>query len=286
MTREVVLVTGAAMPKPDHELGALSRALDKAGVASRVEAWTSDVDWADASLVVVRSTWDYSENHARFLEWVEAVARRSEIWNPPDVLVWNSHKRYLLDLASAGVRLPATSLVDAGASSDKRSRVLADFEGEVVIKPAVSGGARGTIRAASRSTLAAEHLARLGESNDMLVQSFEASILKEGEVSLVYFGGIFSHAVRKIPAAGDFRVQSQFGGRVLRHEPSVEQLDLAARALSATPAPTAYARVDLVESPEGPALMELEVVEPELFVRIEPVAADRFAAFIASHLAR
>ena len=106
---------------------------------------------------------------------------------------------------------------------------------------------------------------------------FVASVAAVGEVSLIYFGGAFSHAIRKQPAPGDFRVQDMYGGTVHAHAPSAAEFDLAARALTCLPAPTAYARVDLVEFERKPALMEIELIEPELFLGASALAADRFA---------
>ncbi len=281
---QVLLVTGVDMRRPDLELAPLRAALGAAGVASVVVNWTADIDWAEASLVVVRSTWDYFDHYGRFLEWIGHLKGRCEVWNPPEVLVWNSHKGYLLDLAASGVALPATSLVAKNEPARGRA-VLSGFDGEVVLKPAVSGGALDTIRAPADSPVAERHLEMLCAKGDALVQAFVPAILTAGEVSLVYFGGEFSHAARKTPAPGDFRVQSQFGGRVEPHRPDDRQLALANLVMSATPAATAYARVDLVATPDGPVLMELEVIEPELFLRVDSRAAERFAAIIAEQIA-
>lgn len=156
--------------------------------------------------------------------------------------------------------------------------------GEVVVKPAVGGGAVGALRAHVNDTHAREHLATLVEAGDALVQPLAPAVTTHGEVSLIYFGGEFSHAVRKIPADGDYRVQTEYGGRVEQHQPSEAELAVATAALACSPLPTTYGRVDLVEVDGQPAVMELEVIEPQLFLDRHPVAPRRFAEQLAREL--
>jgi glutathione synthase/RimK-type ligase-like ATP-grasp enzyme len=200
------------------------------------------------------------------------------------VLEWNSHKSYLLELAAAGVSTVTTTLVRQGASDAEQARVLTVYPGELVIKPAVSVGAIGALRAGSSSAAAAAHLAELAAAGDVLVQPLAHSVLDGGESSLIYFGGQFSHAIRKIPAAGDYRVQEHHGGSIVPHEPTDDEFAVAAATLAATPAATAYARVDLVQVDGLSAVMELEAIEPQLFLDRDAGAASRFATHIASLL--
>jgi glutathione synthase/RimK-type ligase-like ATP-grasp enzyme len=141
------------------------------------------------------------------------------------------------------------------------------------------------MRATPDAAEARTHLSSLVASGDVLVQPLAESVLTEGETSLIYFGGIFSHAVRKIPAGGDYRVQTNHGGRVEGHTPTAPELEVAVRALAATPKPTAYGRVDLVDVDGRPALMELEVIEPELFLSRHAQAPRRFAGHLETLLA-
>ena len=155
-----------------------------------------------------------------------------------------------------------------------------------MIKPAVSVGAIGTLRTIASSAEASEHLASLVAVGDALVQPFASSVVSAGESSLIYFGGVFSHAIRKIPAAGDFRVQIFHGGSVVAHTPTAAERWVAAAALALTPSPTSYARVDLVSVDGEPAVMELEVIEPQLFLDHHPEAPARFAHQLAALLER
>jgi glutathione synthase/RimK-type ligase-like ATP-grasp enzyme len=147
----------------------------------------------------------------------------------------------------------------------------------------VSVGAVGASRVAARSADASTHLAGLAEVGDVLVQPFEPAVL-DGERSLLYFDGELSHAVRKVPAAGDYRVHIEYGGTVESYAPTPAERAVAAAALAAAPGPLAYARVDLVTTARGPAIMELELIEPALFLRTDDAAAARFAASLVELL--
>jgi glutathione synthase/RimK-type ligase-like ATP-grasp enzyme len=281
---DVVLVTGRHMRKPDPEIHLLVAALEHASIGVVIAPWDNATDWASVPLVVVRSPWDYTDAHEEFLSWARSVAAVTRMVNPLGVLVWNSHKSYLLDLAAAGVSTVVTTLVLRGASDAEQAGALAAYPGELVIKPAVSVGAIGALRAGSSSSEAATHLAELAAAGDVLVQPLAHSVLDIGETSLIYFGGQFSHAIRKLPAAGDYRVQEHHGGSVVTHKPTDDEFAVAAATLAAAPAATAYARVDLVDVAGSPAVMELEAIEPQLFLDRDANAASRFAAHIATLL--
>jgi glutathione synthase/RimK-type ligase-like ATP-grasp enzyme len=158
----------------------------------------------------------------------------------------------------------------------------------VVVKPAVGAGARGARRSWSDDPRLAEHLHQLVARVDMLVQPYVETIATFGESSLLYFHGELSHAVRKLPGTGDYRIHEHLGGSTQPHDPSQAELDVADRALAqvATTSPLTYARVDLVQLPDGPAVMELELIEPFLFLTYAAGSIDRFADALVSELAR
>jgi glutathione synthase/RimK-type ligase-like ATP-grasp enzyme len=224
---------------------------------------------------------DYTSRSAEFLAWAAAVDSLTRLVNPLEVLVRNAHKRYLLDLERAGVPIVPTTLLRPGASTAEQRAAFAAHGGEVVIKPAVSAGARGTVRARSGSSEAAEALAVALDLGDVLVQPFLPAVT-DGEVSLLYIGGRFTHAVRKIPAAGDFRVQEHIGGVVQRHQPDAEEMAVADRALVTIDSTLSYARVDLVRRNGRPVVMEVELVEPELFLGMADGVADALADHLVS----
>jgi hypothetical protein len=284
MSPDVVLVTGRRMRKPDPEIHLLVAALEQQSIDVVIRPWDNETDWGSVPLVVVRSPWDYTDAHEEFLSWARSVAAVTQLVNPLEVLEWNSHKSYLLALTSAGVSTVATTLVRRDASDADQARALATYPGEIVIKPAVSVGAIGALRAASDSLAAAGHLAELASAGDVLVQPLALAVLGSGESSLIYFGGQFSHAIRKLPADGDYRVQEHHGGRVLPHVPTDDEFAVAAATLAAAPAATAYARVDLVQVNGCAAIMELEAIEPQLFLDHDASAAARFATHLATLL--
>ena len=278
---DIVLVTGNDMPKPDDEVPLLVDALSARGLRVTVQAWGSagadGVAWDSVALIVIKSMWVYFDDRDAFLAWAYAAGGASIMANPPDVLDWNSHKRYLLDLQGAGVPILDTDLVECGADESRQAAALARFAGDIVVKPAVRGGAMDAMRTTASDGAAAEHLRTLTASGDALVQRFEPSVLEAGEASLIYFGGRFSHAIRKVPAAGDYRVQAYYGGQVLAHEPTALELETAAAALRVAPTnELAYARVDLIRLGAEPEVMELELIEPELFLPYADGAAERY----------
>jgi glutathione synthase/RimK-type ligase-like ATP-grasp enzyme len=272
----MALVTGKSMPRADVEMPVLVSALADRGVRGRVVVWGSPFDWSSVPLVLVRSPWDYVGSLDAFLGWAEKVDQTTVLVNPLRVLKWNSHKSYLAELAGAGVPTIPTSFVPRAASAEARGAELANYRGDVVIKPAVSVGAIGAFRGPALSVEAGAHLAGLTAGGDALVQPFQPAVLEEGEISLVYLGGSLSHAVRKVPSGGDYRVQARYGGTARSHQPTRRQRDVAEVALARAPAPVSYARVDMVGEQE-PLVMELELIEPELFLRFEPASPGRLA---------
>lgn len=277
MTRlaPVAFVTCAEMPKPDSDA-----ALLMAACAAPVELlpWDAPVDWAAFSCVLLRSPWDYHTRLPEFLAWARRVHAQTRLLNPLPVIEWNCHKRYLFDLAARGVAIVPTVMVEHGDA--RADEVLATFGGgEVVVKPAVSIGAFGALRAAADSAGCAAHLRGLAAAGDVLVQPFVPGIF-DGEVSLLYFGGRFSHAVRKVPRAGDFRCQDIHGGSAAAHRPLADELGLAEAALAAAPGAPVYARVDMLRLDGRPVLIELELIEPSLFLDTAPGSAHRLAAAI------
>jgi glutathione synthase/RimK-type ligase-like ATP-grasp enzyme len=157
---------------------------------------------------------------------------------------------------------------------------------EVVLKPAIAAAGRHTYRFKKKDAEQYETIyQQLIRSESMLIQAFQKSVPTRGEIALIYFGGIYSHAVLKRAKPGDFRVQDDFGGTVHSYEPTKDELDLGNRAIAACSSTPIYARVDIIEENRGkPALTELELIEPELWLRNNPDAADRFASAIAAYV--
>ena len=203
----------------------------------------------------------------------------ARLWNPPAILRWNMQKGYLRDLESAGVPVVPTEWLLRGARPDEAiARIEARGWPDVVIKPAISATAFRTWRdSAADVATSHEHLGELLAEGDVMIQPFMREIQAQGEWSLVFLGGSFSHAVRKRPREADFRVQSEFGGTAHADVPSDDMLRAAERVLSHVRDPWAYARVDGLQTNDGFVLLELEMLEPSLFLGMDADAPERLA---------
>lgn len=285
----VALVTCARLPDLDSDTRLLADCLASRGMSVAPAVWDDPAaDWAATDLAVVRCCWDYPERRAEFLAWADRIPRLA---NPAGVLAWNTDKRYLVELAAAGVPIVPTTWVQP------MDTWAPPGGGDWVIKPSVSlaslDSGKYRLDDAVERGLAAAHVERLqAEGRTVMVQPYVREIDARGETSLVFIGGAFSHAMRKdaVLQGPDTGVDRRFlphGGLMLRaRQPSAAQLTIAHQALAAVPGGPArllYARVDLVPGPDGtPLLMELELTEPQLYFGLVPEAAERFAAAAAA----
>lgn len=288
MSAPVALVTAAPARHLDADLDPLVAALAACGVPADVVVWDDPaVPWAAYRLVVVRSTWDYVARHAAFLAWAEAVAGVTELANPAPMIRWNTDKRYLRDLGQAGVPVVPTVFHEPGQPVHVPPI-------EVVVKPAVSAGAADTGRypPARRDEAVAHVEALLAAGRVAMVQPYLGAVDDTGETALVFFDGVFSHAVRKGPilVPGVDMVEGLYAEEdITPRQPAPAELAVAEQALAAVPAALGlplYARVDVVPGPDGdPVVLELELTEPSVFHAHGPGSADRFAAAIVRRLA-
>jgi glutathione synthase/RimK-type ligase-like ATP-grasp enzyme len=274
----VLLLSIDSLPHQDLDNPMLATSLSELGVKSSTVTWSEPESWpADANLAVIRTTWDYSSRLAEFLPAMAALPM--PLANPADVVSWNSHKGYLVELAASGAPVVTSVLVRQGEPP-----VVPEIDAaRIILKPASSAGGRGVGLFAPNAPEAIEHLAGLLTHGDALVQPFEPSV-SAGERSLIFFAGHYSHAVLKVPADSDYRVQPRYGGRLLAHEATDAELAAAGVALGCVEADLLYARVDLVGPPDDPLVMELELIEPEVFLPMADGAADRFARAIVGRL--
>lgn len=233
-------------------------------------------DWSDFDACLIRSTWDYHDKHEEFLAWTREVAAETRLWNPPELVAWNSNKTYLRELSEAGVRIVPTVWVERGSAVELEEVLTGRDWEEAVVKPVVDLGAHNLQRAQRGEESTA--LDTVLQRGDAMVQPFLPSVKEKGELSLIYIDGHLTHTVRKRPAPGDFRVQSIWGGTATRDDPSQAEVELAEQALAQLHEPPLYARVDLVAGPDGaPCLIELELIEPNLYLKEHPPAAELLA---------
>jgi glutathione synthase/RimK-type ligase-like ATP-grasp enzyme len=282
----VALVTCAAYPDLFEDDRLLVAPLRDRGIEGVPAVWSeAGVEWTSFDALVIRSPWDYFERNTEFRAWLDArIASGVLLCNAGDILVWNYDKSYLDDLANE-VPLVPTIRIAKGETADVAALARARGWSDIVVKPTISGGAYRTWR--FHVDDAADHARDIAETlsdRGLLVQPFLPEIF-EGELSLLFFDGVFSHAVRKRPKAGEYRVQFQYGGTFEAVEVGADLIAMARACVLAAPSLPVYARVDGVLQEGGFLLMELEAFEPLLFLASHPRAAARLASAIAGRLA-
>jgi glutathione synthase/RimK-type ligase-like ATP-grasp enzyme len=273
----IATCTGYDDLKVDDEL--LREAFAERGAEAHSVVWDGeDPGWEEFDLCLVRSTWDYHDAYPEFLEWTRKVGAATALRNPAELIAWNSEKTYLRELAEAGT--PTVPTVWIGRDSEPDAEAILAEQGweEAVIKPTVDLGAKNLHRVRAGGGEAQATLEAVLGRGEAMLQPFLPSLESEGELSLIYIDGELSHAVRKRPAPGDFRVQSIWGGTMEAAKPGAGEMEIGDSALSQLAEPPLYARVDLVTDLNGAAcLIELELIEPNLYLSIYPNAAARLA---------
>lgn len=281
---DVVLVTCRKLPEPDPDAEPLEQALRGAGLRVGVWAWDDPArDWATARLAVLRSTWDYTLHREAFLAWAAQASDRTRLWNPLEVIEWNSHKRYLIELAKRGFPVTPTALVPRGTATTLPELLAQRAWKDVVVKPAVSAGSYRTFRVTDPGDVdGVRRYRQLVDERDTLVQSYLPSVTTYGERALVWIDGELTHAVRKSPR---FDGQDESVSDAVPISP--EEAALCKSVLDAVGRPLLYARVDVAPGTVGsggetgkPVLMELELIEPSLFLVQGPVALQRLVSAI------
>ncbi|MFF5206393.1 RimK family alpha-L-glutamate ligase [Streptosporangium sp. NPDC000396] len=274
MSVSAAYVTFADPDGFDDEKEPALAAWAEVGIAGHVVRWDDPgVDWAGFDVVVVRSPWDYVIRRGEFLDWARRVESVTRLLNPAAVLERNTDKVYLRDL---GVPIVPTYWVAPGEAVD--FPILDEY----VVKPTVSSGARDAIRTGDREKALAHAAQLVADGQTVMIQPYLEMVEAEGETSLLYFGGRFSHAIRRNPElAGNTAMPGQENREPELRDPDPDQLALAERVLARCP-DLLYARVDLVRLPDGsPVLIELELTEPYLFLRYAPDGAANLACALA-----
>lgn len=254
------------------------------GLAVKKVAWSDpNFDWKSTKYVLFRTTWDYAERFGEFADWLLDVSLKTKLINSYDLISWNLDKHYMGDLARSGVNVVETYFVEP-----KDERSLQDIYQETgwekaILKPAISAASKDTFLLNTDNI--SDHASRFSELIDeeaMMIQPFQENILTQGELSLMMIGETFTHAVRKNAKDGDFRVQDDFGGTVNSHQASDDEIELALHAVRACETLPIYARVDMVRDKSNkPTLMELELIEPEMWFRMHPEAAELLGEEVA-----
>lgn len=247
------------------------------GIDIQSEIWNDvNVDWSIYQVVVIKSTWDYHEQLPAFKEWLHKIQSLGlKILNPVSIIEWNSHKGYLKDIDQKGLPTFAGQYLPKGSTINENLLLQKNIE-EWVIKPCVSAGALNTLRL-NRSQFKEKEMAinELLQTEDFILQPFVEEI-KNGEWSFLFFNNVFSHCILKTPKTGDFRVQHFYGGSISYPTPDPKHIEEASKYLSILKEPILYARVDGVMVNNQFRLMELELIEPYLFLKNDPGLMENF----------
>jgi glutathione synthase/RimK-type ligase-like ATP-grasp enzyme len=296
MIADVALLTEQRYVRPTAENGdwyrqnildddhLLQTALAQHGISSVRVDWASrKVDWSQFRCAVFRTTWDYFERQNEFFTWLEQVRGQTRLCNDASLIEWNVDKHYLADLAKQGICVVPTRFVERNNSITLHELLDDCGWDEAILKPCVSGAARHTYRLNRVIAFQLEPIfLHLLQNESLILQPFQRSVMYSGEIALMLFDGRVTHAIKKIPKHGDFRVQDDHGGTVHPYKPTELEIQFAQQVMDACPSKPIYGRVDLVNDNQGNlAVMELELIEPELWLRSHPPAATAFAEAIA-----
>lgn len=254
--------------------------LQKRGYKALRLSWDDpQMDWSTTRYVIFRTTWDYFDRFGEFKEWLEKVRSKTTLINSEALIMWNLDKHYLGELQRKGVNIPPTSFIEKGETRSLKELFEQSGWSKAILKPVISGAARHTYVIGHDTLQELENLFQeLIAEEAFMLQEFQNNIVSGGELSLILFNGKYSHAVLKKAKAGDFRVQDDFGGTVLAHEATEDEIAFAVNCIAQCPELPIYARVDLFrDNQQNLALGELEMIEPELWFRRDPMAVIQFA---------
>jgi glutathione synthase/RimK-type ligase-like ATP-grasp enzyme len=287
MKNRLALITWSGLPQGAASERLMLPYLAAAGVETEIADWRlQGFDFSQFDLVVLRSCWDYHLHGAEFTEWLRSAAGQVRVLNDLDTVLWNQNKFYLRELEQQGIEIAPTIFAMGGEAVGAAERLQISNWRKIVLKPAVSASAHKTWLMDGTALPPDAELAQQMGGGAFLIQKFIPQIQTQGEISFVYIDGVFSHAVLKRPAAGDFRVQQEHGGSADPFHPLAALLDQANQIASSVPQvrDSLYCRIDAVAREGKLVLMELELIEPELFLGFADGAAARFAGAIVSHL--
>ena len=287
MKKQVALITWTGLPEGAESERLLLPRLAAANVEAKFVDWRSDgCDLSQFDLLILRSCWDYHLHGEEFIAWLRQTADMVRVLNDPETVLWNRNKFYLRELEAQGIAIAPTVFVAGAEEISASARVQIQSWGKVVVKPAVSASAHNTWLVDGAALPAATELGRKMQAEAFLVQQFISEIQTQGEISFTFIDGHYSHAVLKRPAAGDFRVQQEHGGSSELVVPSISLLKQVNAIANAVPRVrhSLYCRIDVVERAGRLILMELELIEPELFLSLADGAAKKFANAIVGRI--
>ena len=287
---DITLLTCRAYYKPDNvtpyiqnillEQELLKSAFEAQGLKVNITYWDNPTyEWQETKSVLFRTIWDYFERFNEFWEWLEQVKTKTRLINSYELIKWNIDKHYLKDISSWGIETVPTYFADKGCNMKLHEIAKRNQWKDLVIKPAISASAFKTYKILANEIQVNEKLFNsLVQERNMLVQPYFETITQLGEASLMVFDGKFTHAILKKAQPGDFRVQDDFGGTVHNYIPTKAEINFAEKVFETCKTKPVYGRVDIVwDNDKNFYLSELEIIEPELWIRNYPKCAERIA---------
>jgi glutathione synthase/RimK-type ligase-like ATP-grasp enzyme len=294
----VYFISGLLYGAPDNETIYLIKALKEREIQSSRESWDDpNADWSKPDLCIHRNS-PYFLEPKKFLEWTKNLEKNTTVWNSLKVTEWNHNKRYLIDLEEAGIPIPSTVMIEQDAEEPLQYYLEGKDWKEIILKPTITAGSLGLQRFKSGSPESEEHFQVINKKgitqtipgageyylppSETLVQEYLPEIITAGEVSLIYFGGKYSHSVIKKVKSGDFRAHPLWGAAVEPYKASVEERAVADSALEVAGDFIHFARIDLLNLKGGPVIIEVELIEPWLFFDYFPDTVNTYADHIAN----
>ena len=262
-------------------------ALESENLRTIKKDWNdSSFNWSKTKTALFRSTWDYFDQFSDFQKWLYYVNNQCFLINSFDQIKWNLDKHYLQDLKNWGLPIPESIFVNKNSNTNLKNIAKQKNWKHIVVKPTVSGAARHTYNLKNEEIESFQSKwIKLNNGEDFIIQEFQNNVIKKGEIALMIFGGKFSHAILKKAKKGDFRVQDDFGGTVQIIKPSKEIIQLAERTIKKLKPNPIYARVDIIINNDNqPVIMELELIEPELWFRFKEDSAKKLGVLIKEFL--
>lgn len=279
----IALLTCQRLPELFETDRTLIPLFQQRGIYAEPAVWSDPaIDWKKYDALVIRNTWDYYTQGDAFINWLKFIRDNNiTMLNPAEVVLQNVHKFYLRDFEQQGIRIIPTIFSDHSAPATLDTIKQRGWS-KIVIKPAISAGSYET-NTYDANVLAPRALNELLSGNDWLIQPFLPEIV-QGELSMIFFNGEFSHAAIKKPADGEFRVQRQYGGKYQLINPTNDLVEVARKIIAQIPQQLLYARVDGVMINEEFHLMELELIEPDLYFELDETIKTRFVSAVATHI--
>lgn len=291
--KHVFLVSFEGM-QVDEDSAVLIHALKMRGIKGKSVNWDDPtIDWTKPDLCIIKSASNYIFDPKKFQNWAKSVEKTTPLWNTRKLIQWNQDKHYLKDLEKKGIPMPPSIFVSKSTSEDPHDILQSSNWDEIVIKPTIACGSFGLQRFKSDSVEAEQYLVKLTKAGyiqellgetismppcDAIIQPYLPEIMN-GEVSVFYYGNKFSHSVLKRAKQNDFRAHPIWGASVEKHIPSIEEYDVCDAIFDAI-GMTEYVRIDLVNTSNGPLIIEVELIEPFMFFDLFPDKAENFVDHI------